>query len=94
MFLPSYLVIPMNSKTLKILELLKFLGVTDSGIESEAVKALCKAYEEVHGVPATALEAIAWAVNFAADHEGVTLTVSSSELRDLLKHLFEQEPSC
>jgi len=56
----------------RVLSILRFLGVlTDGAIDTEAVKALCKAYEEAHGVvPATALEAIAWAVKFAnPDHQ-------------------------
>jgi len=80
-----------------ILKLLEFLGVLtgSGGVDAEAVKTLCKAYEDAHGVaPATAVEAIAWALNTAADFEGVALTVSSSELRDFLKSLFGQEPQC
>jgi len=87
-------VVHVNSRTLEMLKLLEFLGVLKGGgVDAEAVKALCKAYEDAHGVaPATAADAIAWALNTAADFEGVALTVSSSELRDFLKSLFEQEP--
>jgi hypothetical protein len=87
----------MNSKTLKILNLLEFLGVLKGGggVDAEAVKALCKAYEDVNGVaPATALEAIAWAVNVVADFEGVELTVSSSELAKTLEQLSVHRLSC
>ena len=83
-----------NSRTLEMLKLLEFLGVLKGGgVDAEAVKVLCKAYEDVHGVaPATVADAIARALNTAVDFEGVALTVSSSELRDFLKSLFEQEP--
>jgi hypothetical protein len=48
----SLFVISVNSKTLKILKMLGFLGVVtgSSGVGAEAVKALCKAYEEVDSV--------------------------------------------
>lgn len=78
-----------DSKSTKILNLLRFLGVlTDSCVDADTVKTLCKAYKEVYGVaPATALEAIAWAINVVADFEGVELTVSSSELAKMLERL-------
>lgn len=103
MLYPKISIIWLNYNSMKILplvlqslELLKFLGVlTDSGVDAEAVKALCKAYEDVHGVaPATALEAIAWALNTAADFEGVTLTVSSNELEKVLEQLSIHRLSC